>query len=198
MIKNLRNLLENSRNPKDKRARKLALEATIAAVEAVDPRKIIRRNLRVENDYLVVGGRYPKKFELSENIYVVGCGKASGMMAEELEKILGSRIKLGFVNILRGTKEKIDTKRIELNEAGHPIPDEDSLKGAKKILEVCRLSSRNIKNLLIILISGGGSALMSLPVDDLSFQEKLRIHNLLYTSGANIIEITQCASIFLA
>src|SRR5581483_12241266 len=79
------------------------------------------------------------------------------------------------------------TRTVRINQAGHPIPDEKGMQGAREILEICRRATA--RDLIICLVSGGGSALMSLPVEGVSLNDKRRLTDALLRSGATINEI---------
>ncbi|MBP1723981.1 MAG: Hydroxypyruvate reductase, partial [Deltaproteobacteria bacterium] len=102
-----------------------------------------------------------------------------------LEKVLGTRITKGLINVKYGHAQKL--KRIRVQEAGHPLPDEKGLEGAKEMVEM--LSHSTVKDLVIFLISGGGSALLPLPVEGVTLAEKQAATNQLLSCGANIQEI---------
>jgi hydroxypyruvate reductase len=106
-------------------------------------------------------------------------------MAVNLEKILGTRITKGLINVKYGHSQKL--KRIRVQEAGHPLPDEKGLEGAKEMVEM--LGHPTAKDLVIFLISGGGSALLPLPVEGVTLAEKQAATNQLLSCGANIQEI---------
>jgi len=153
-------------------------------LKAVDPRNIIRSRVSLENSTLKVNGF---SFDLKKfrHVYVVGGGKASGSMAEALEQILGDYITDGFVNVPRGVKH--DTRIVKLHFASHPIPDESGVEGTRRMLEIAEKAGKN--DLVICLISGGGSSLMPLPRGDISIDDKKKITEALLKSGATINEI---------
>ncbi len=154
------------------------------AIRAVDPEMIIPRNVSLMKDRLRVGRKtFPlKRFE---RIFVAGAGKASAAMAAALEKILGPRITGGIVNVKYGHRVKL--KRIHLREAGHPIPDANGLGGARKMVDLFRGLTK--QDLVIFLISGGGSALLPSPAPGITLEEKQEVTNLLLRCGADIREI---------
>jgi hydroxypyruvate reductase len=115
-------------------------------------------------------------------ILVVGAGKASGTMAHALEEILGDRITAGLVVVKDG--HTAPTKKIKLVEAGHPIPDERGLRAANEILTLVR--SAEADDLVIVLISGGGSALTPCPAPPITLEEKQVMTRLLLEAGADI------------
>jgi len=167
-------------------ARELALNAIEMALNAVDPRGVIKSRVSLVDDILKIDDR---TFDLSafKRVFVVGGGKASGSMAEALEEILGNHIDDGVVVIQHGTKENYRTKKIKLHEAGHPIPDDYSMDGAKKILNLVAQADKD--DLVICLISGGGSSLMCLPREGISLDDKQLMTRLLLNCGATINEI---------
>lgn len=144
----------------------------------------VRRHVRVEDDVLLVDGR---KYRLKnfEKIFVVGAGKAGAAMAKAVETLLGRRISGGFINVKDG--HTLPLRRIELNEASHPVPDERGVRGAERIAEIA--SRAGEKDLVLCLISGGASALMPAPAAGLTLEEKRQTTKLLLNSGASIHEI---------
>jgi len=167
--------------------RRQALEIIEAGIERVLPGNIMKsavnynrgiRSLEINDaTYSIAGGR----------IFVIGGGKASGLMAEVLEdKIGANNISAGIVNCKSGVH---GTKRIKVIKAGHPIPDEKGLNGVKQMLALKDRHSINDNDLVICLISGGGSALMPCPVDGIGLEDKQKTTELLLKCGAEIHEI---------
>ncbi len=183
-IKNKETLIENGGTPLNRRARALALKSLEAAVNAVDPKKIIESKLSLKNQVLKVND-YSFDLKKLKNVYVVGGGKASGSMAEALEHVLSNRITEGLVNIPRGDKHK--TGIISLHEASHPIPDESGVEGTRHMLAIAEQAEED--DLVICLISGGGSSLMPLPLGKISIEDKRRVTDALLKCGATINEI---------
>lgn len=173
-------------SPPDGRAAKaLALDLIQAALAAVEPAAAVRRHVRRDGDVLVVGEN--ATFDLSEkdNIYVVGAGKATAVMATAIEEILGDRLTDGVVNVKYGNA--VPTRRVRVVQAGHPIPDDKGEQGARQIVDMCRRAGP--RDLVICLISGGGSALMPLPIQGVTLADKRRLTDALLRSGATINEI---------
>ena len=185
-IRNLQELVSNTPHECDRKARKVALELLESAITASDPRGLVKKGFQLRGGLLKIGS---VSISLDEygRIFVVGAGKASGAMAEAVESILGKRIVDGVVNVQKGTVQNFKTRRIKLNEAGHPIPDEGGLKGAKSILKL--LENLKEDDLVICLISGGGSALLPLPAGGITLAEKRSVTNSLLKCGATIDEI---------
>ncbi|MCK4478698.1 glycerate kinase [Candidatus Bathyarchaeota archaeon] len=185
IIKNKKTLIENAKSKLDRKARKLALEALEAALEAADPEEIIKSKVTVKGSTLRIGQH---RFGLQKfhRIYVVGGGKASGKMAETLESVLGNRISSGIVNVPHNSGP-YKTRRIKFQEASHPIPDDAGMKGAEKMLNLVSQAEKN--DLIICLISGGGSSLMPLPRGKITLNDKRQVTEALLKSGATINEV---------
>ncbi|MEM2202084.1 MAG: glycerate kinase [Candidatus Bathyarchaeia archaeon] len=184
IIKNLERLIQNGVTSHDKRARELALKSLEAAIKAVDPKLLVKSKLRLKGSILQVDGHTfnLKKFK---NIYAIGGGKASGSMAEALEEVLGEKITSGLVNVPKESKHQ--TSIVRLHEASHPIPDESGVEGTRKMLEIAEKAGE--EDLIICLISGGGSSLMPMPRGEITIADKRQITEDLLKCGATINEI---------
>jgi hydroxypyruvate reductase len=132
-------------------------------------------------------GQGTQEIDLSpfERILVVGGGKATAPMAKAVEDILGPRLQGGMINVKYGFTTSLS--RIEIREAGHPIPDENGVLGTKKILGLLRECGE--KDLIFSLISGGGSALLAQPTGEITLAEKQDVTRMLIECGASIDEI---------
>lgn len=163
-----------------------------AALAAVDPAQAIRQNVSLEGDSLRIGQR---SYDLSsyERIFVAGGGKAGSPMVAAIEEILGQRITAGLVNVKHGylPPETADVRRVEIVEAGHPTPDEAGRQGAGRMVEMFHQAPGGLteKDLVICLISGGGSALMTLPQPTISLADVQALTGALLRCGATINEI---------
>jgi glycerate-2-kinase len=183
-IKNRQELIKNGATQLNRKARDLALKSLEAALKAVDPKQIMKSKLLLKDSTLSID-RYSFDLSKFKSIYVVGGGKASGSMAEALEHILGKRVTCGLVNAPYGTKSSVSM--IELHGASHPVPDEAGVAGARRMLEIADLAEKD--DLVVCLISGGGSSLMPLPRGSVSLADKREITSALLKSGATINEI---------
>ena len=183
-IKNKEELIKNGETKLNRKARALALRSLESALNAVDPKQIIKSKLLLKNLTLHVNG-YSIDLKKFKNIYVIGGGKASGSMVEALEQVLGNSITKGLVNVPRSSKNKTDI--IKLHEASHPIPDEAGVEGTRRMLKIAEQAKED--DLIICLISGGGSSLMPLPRGKISIADKKEITNALLKCGATINEI---------
>ncbi|MEW6221819.1 MAG: glycerate kinase [Candidatus Hadarchaeota archaeon] len=184
-IKNEKQLLDNAETPELRRAREVLIEVVKRAIDSADPSSAMRRRLRLEGKRLNVG---KKEFDLSkaEKVIVVGGGKASGAMAEALEGMVGNFITAGVVNVPKGQASKYRVEKIKLHEATHPLPTEAGVGGAKKMIEL--VSGLGPNDLVICLLSGGGSALIPLPADGISLDELQETTKLFLKCGADIHE----------
>jgi hydroxypyruvate reductase len=122
---------------------------------------------------------------------VIGAGKAGGSMAQAVEALWPAEAPLEGLVVTRydhiPPRPAGLPKRIELVEAAHPVPDAAGLAAAQRILAMVQGLTED--DLVLCLISGGGSALLSLPADGLTLEDKQRINKALLDSGANISEM---------
>ncbi len=167
-------------------SRRVLVEALSQALLAADPRTILRNKVKVRKSELQIGAL---SFKLSEfrRVLVIGGGKAAAGMALEIEQILDGWIMGGSVNIPAYTKPWPKRKKISFNPASHPVPSEDGVRGVKSMLRLVGQPSE--EDLVICLISGGGSALMPLPSTGILLSDKQKTTSLLLKSGAKIDEI---------
>lgn len=160
-----------------------------SSVAAVDPYNAVKRFVLLDGEVLRLGheGRESQEIDLSlfDRILVVGGGKATAPMAKAVEDILGPRLQGGMINVKYGFTTSLS--RIEIREAGHPIPDENGVLGTRKILEL--LQECGEKDLAFSLISGGGSALLPQPAREITLAEKQAVTRMLIECGASIDEI---------
>jgi len=166
------------------RLRQDALSIFHSALAAVDPEEAIRRHLRLEAGTLSIGDRC---YELNacERILVIGAGKAVAPMAKAIEDLLGDRITAGVLVVKDG--HGLPLKKIRIQEAGHPVPDERGVAGTLEILKL--LEGAGKRDLVICLISGGGSALLIAPSEGISLADKQAATRDLLACGATIHEI---------
>jgi len=160
-----------------------------AGLKKVDPFGMIIQQVSLDGDILSItarGGKSSYDLNKYSRIFVLGAGKATAKMALGIEEVLGSRITEGCISVKYGHTE--DLKQIRMIEAGHPVPDENSRLGAEEIVKLAEKGDD--KTLYIILISGGGSALLSLPGSGgLTLEDKQETTKLLLSCGASIQEI---------
>ena len=127
-----------------------------------------------------------KKKNLSDKIVLVAIGKAAWRMAKAAYEFLGDKIKSGIV-ITKYHHSQGAIGNLKIFEAGHPIPDENTIKASKEVLKM--VSNLSSEHTVLFLVSGGGSALFEVPQDGVTLEDLINITNLLLKSGANIVEI---------
>jgi hydroxypyruvate reductase len=161
-----------------------AREIFNAGVEAVEAAAAVYRHCRMDGSSLVVD---TVTYNLSdyERIWVIGAGKAGASMAGAIEQLLGEAVTDGVVSVKYGHVKPLT--RIRCMEGGHPVPDEAGEAAARAILETA--VGANERDLVICLISGGGSALLPLPVEGVSLSDKQETTKVLLACGAAIHEI---------
>lgn len=180
-----------------RRLRDDALAIWSAGVAAVHAGRLVRAAVRRDGDVLVVGGSGRPGCTLAlddfRRVAVVGAGKATAAMAAGLEQALGADLLAaknvsGWVNVPNATVAPLE--RVHVHGA-RKLPDnrptEEGAEGARRILEIARSLSED--DLLFVLLSGGGSALLPLPAEGVTLAEKLRVTALLQERGAAIGEM---------
>ena len=115
-----------------------AIQIFSAAVRAVQPQYLLRKHMRREKEGLRLGEHFFNQQEINK-VYIIGAGKASAAMAREAENILGDRIDAGF--IVTKYEHAFPLKTIECIEAGHPVPDENSLLAGREIFRLLKNAS---------------------------------------------------------
>ncbi len=172
------------KNPVLEKMRQDAQNIFYQGLVAVDPEACIHSCCAIDGHVLTID---KKSYDLNlfTKILVLGAGKAGASMARAVEALLKERITKGFVIVKYGHIRPL--KYIALAEAGHPVPDENSLCAAEKLLDMA--GEADGKTLVICLISGGGSALMTLPAKGISLFDKQETTKVLLGSGASIHEI---------
>lgn len=155
-----------------------------AALDAVDPVKAIRAVLTREGDTLTVAGR---EYDLThyQRVIVVGAGKAGAPMTQAVEEVLGDRITDGLVVVKTG--HSAPTSHVEIAEASHPRPDAAGVAAGERILQLAQQATQN--DLVIALLSGGGSALLVSPAPGLTLADMQATTEALLASGATIDEV---------
>ncbi|MHA1732561.1 MAG: glycerate kinase type-2 family protein [Promethearchaeota archaeon] len=203
IVKNRDQLLRETLPPATRGLREIALDLLEIGIRAVDPGALVRAAVSVAGGRLVVrepnpgtepalGPKLDLEFDLDQfdGVHVLGAGKASGSMAAALESILGDRLVGGKVVVPRQTLEGSNApavERVVLLGGDHPVPSEAGVSSAREVFEYAkRLGSRD---LAFCVISGGGSALMTLPAPGLGLGDLQETNRMLLASGAPIGEV---------
>jgi len=145
-----------------------AIKIMQSGINAADPFLAIKEKLTLKENNLRIGDSLNINLSDYENVYLIGAGKASVKMALAIEEILNNKLKTGCVTTKYGHSSN-NLKKTEVTEAGHPIPDNNGVIGAGKIVSLARAATE--RDLIINLISGGGSALFTLPASELTLQD---------------------------
>jgi hydroxypyruvate reductase len=159
-----------------------------AALDAVDPARAVQRVLRRQGHRLQVGAA-AYDLDSFRHVYVIGCGKAATPMAEAIAGVAGERLTAGVLvtRYGHGPVEAALPPNIVILEAGHPVPDAAGVAAARRIADLARQAEAD--DLVLCLISGGGSALLTLPADGLSLADLQATTDALLRCGATINEI---------
>ena len=173
-------MIQNFHDLATTQIKKDTLEILEAGLEASKPENILPKyfsenKIKIENNGL--------NFEKYSSIYTVAFGKAADSMTSAVNAILP--IKAGIVVIPKGVKSKIIGKKFQIFNAGHPKPDQTSVKAAKETIKF--LQNKRPDDLVIFLVSGGASALLCLP-EKITLNDKIHVTDLLLKSGATIQE----------
>ncbi len=155
-----------------------------AALAAVDPVRATQAVLGRTGDMLIVADQ---SYDLRKvrNIYVLGAGKAGAPMVQAVEAVLGERISGGLVVVKTG--HGAPTQHVPLAEASHPRPDDAGVAAGVRILELAQQAGPD--DLVIALLSGGGSALLVAPAPGLTLADLQNMTDALLASGATIDEV---------
>ena len=155
-----------------------------AALRAVDPVEAILRYVKRVDGGLQIGEhRFNSKDY--DRILVAGTGKAGAPMAKALEDLLGDRISDGVIVVKEG--HGLPLQHVRIHEAGHPVPDDRGIRGAEDVLSLVNAAGE--RDLVICVISGGGSALLVAPAEGITLEDKQEVTRLLLACGADIHEI---------
>lgn len=178
------------------RSLKISLSALEFCITNSDPKKLVENAIKLRNSKLLLTDVSNNVTKLNlddyESIYVVGAGKAAAKMLDAVSKILKKRFSGGAITIPRNKIKTnfdnlINTRYVKITEAGHPLPDEAGVRGTIKIIELLRKTTES--DLIFCLVSGGGSALLPLPMKGVSLRDKQKITNALLSVGATINEV---------
>ncbi|OPY30349.1 MAG: Glycerate 2-kinase [Methanocella sp. PtaU1.Bin125] len=161
-----------------------ALAIIEAGISAVLPENVIRNAVKLDGDIFTVSGC---RYDLSgyRHVFIAGGGKASGTMAAEMERLLDGRIAGGIV--IDRYEAAIQTKVVKTVRASHPLPDESGVRGMRAMRDMLKAAGKG--DLVVFLISGGGSALMPCPAPGVTLEDITRLTDMLLKSGATIAEI---------
>ena len=155
-----------------------------AALQAVDPERLMDASVSIQGEELRIREH---RFDLKsfDNIYMVAFGKAAPFMANSLNKMLGTRIRGGI--FLCSPQNQVTLDNLKNLPASHPLPDEKNLQAAVEILDLA--AGLGKRDLMLVLISGGGSSQLCLPAAAVSLAEKRNLTEMLLKAGADIQDL---------
>jgi hydroxypyruvate reductase len=162
--------------------RELALDCIEAGIDAAHPRNVVRSSVSLAGDRLTVEDETYDLGEYSE-VLLVGGGKATGTVATVLADVLGERLTDGAIV----TDEPVSIPGIESFEGGHPVPTEEGIAGARRVLELAEAAGE--QTLVIAAITGGGSALMTAPAVGIGLADVREVTDAMLEAGMEIGEI---------
>lgn len=158
-------------------------------IDAVNGYKVVKDALRLEGDVLkvVAQGKF-KKIELSKfkRVHLFGVGKASVAMAKAAKEVLSERISSSFI-VTKYEHASDAPSDLHIVQSAHPIPDENSYKNARELFRLCNEAKE--EDLIINVVSGGASSLLSFPAGEITLDDKRFATELLLKSGATISEV---------
>ena len=155
------------------------------ALRTVDPYQLILDQVSLDGKILKIRDKDEIDLDEFENVFVIGAGKGTAPMALAMEELLGDILTAGAINVKYGHGQNLN--KIKLFEAGHPIPDENTLNNTRQILNI--IDQAKASDLVIVLITGGGSALLELMPESIGLADLANLNQLLLSSGAAIDEI---------
>lgn len=155
-----------------------ALHIVHRAIEAVLPENAVQSALKSK--------AFSARVDSGGKIVLVAIGKAAWRMANISAEVLGNRLSGGVVVTKYGHSNGA-IKNIEIHEAGHPLPDENTIRGTARALE--SIKGLSAKDTVLFLVSGGGSALFEKPGDGISLEDLVSVTDQLLACGADIVEI---------
>ena len=183
-IKNFNKLLENTKCNKCRKAREIVLRTLNRALEEANPRKAVRKSLKKIRKRVIEV--YGKPFSYRK-LYVVGFGKASGEMALAVEEIIGEDVDKGVIIVPENIAHKYKFKYLKTIASTHPIPSVKSVKAGEEIISITQ--EAEAEDLVLVLISGGGSALVEVLRPQIALDDLIETTKLLLKSGASIEEV---------
>ena len=169
----------------DQKLRQLALSIIEDAIRSVDPFNLIHEQINRSGSTLHLPGKQHLDLNAFNRIFVIGAGKGTAPMARAVEDLLSDKLHGGAIIVKYDHTDQL--KKVRQYEAGHPVPDQNTLNGTAQVLNV--ISDLNKADCVIVLLTGGGSALLELLPDTISLDDLQGVSRLLLECGATIHEI---------
>ncbi|MFX1319087.1 MAG: glycerate kinase [Promethearchaeota archaeon] len=183
----IRNILELTKGPPlTQYARQRALALLNVALNAANPHLLVEKTIKVTRSTIQLADN-EIGFNDFDGIYVIGAGKATGRMAEAIERLLKDRLVGGLIIVPENTITAYTLNQISLQAGGHPEPTESSVASTQQLLELIDQSPQDA--LIISLFSGGGSALLTAPSPPLTLEDLQHTTRLLLQAGVPIHQL---------
>ncbi len=171
--------------PSERKLRRDAMAIFRAALTAADSGNAVRQHLSVTSRHLRAG-TIPLPLEDFDRIFIIAVGKAAVDMAAAIEAIIGTRL-IGGIAVTKHGHTTRRLRRVQVIETGHPIPDSSGARASRQVEELLR--DLNARDLLLVAISGGASALLPSPAAPITLAAKQKTTDLLLRRGATISEL---------
>ena len=165
--------------------RKICLELIETALSSIQPENVIPKNFSLNNNILTVQNQ---TIDLNnfERIFLLGFGNGSAGLSKQIENLLGNKITSGFVIDLESQASRSVGTKIEFTQGSHPLPSQENFAFTQNVIQ--QFNNLTIKDLVIVVIAGGGSAMLVSPYK-ISLEKLIETNKLLLKSGANITEM---------
>ncbi len=173
-------IIQNFKELASSDKKKDCLEILESGLQAAQPKNILSEYVTPKEIKI---GKKSIKFENYSSVYTVAFGKAGDSMTQALNAIYP--VKSGIIVIPKGSKSVIKGKKFKIFNPRHPKPDQTSVKAAKEVMKF--VQNRKKDELIVFLVSGGGSSLLALP-DQITLDDKIHVTDLMLKSGATIQE----------
>jgi hydroxypyruvate reductase len=160
------------------------LELFDAALAAVEPSAAVQAHLSCRDNGIAVDGQF---VPVPRRLLVVGAGKASVAMARGVEAVSGDRVDAGIVITTDGHEQDEQPRKIAVRAARHPIPDQRGVEATRELLRL--VAGAGAGDVIIAIISGGGSALLEAPKPPVTLEDMGRTTDLLLRAGAPIQDL---------
>lgn len=165
-------------------AREVLLDVCERALDRIHPRTEVPAAVQVTDEHVRVDGTTYDRAAV-DDVYVIGAGKGSAAVVAVLREVLGDVVTDGVVVEKEGQARPIPG--VEVREAGHPLPNEDGRRAAERVLDLARTAGED--DLAFVCITGGASALLPAPADDITVEELATLTERLLDGGLPIDEI---------
>ena len=169
----------------EKLLRESAQNILKSALKAVDPYNLVFEQIKRKKNKLTFQSGYELDLDKFNNVYLLGIGKGVAPMARAVSKVLDDKLISGDIIVKYEHGQSVN--KIAVHEAGHPIPDENTLKATSLVLS--KLKNLSDTDLVFVLLTGGGSALFEKLPDTVNLNDLQTLNETLLGSGATIHEI---------